>query len=280
MGARDITSLEETLETARQAGIDHVIVSPWVQVLGEAFDSEPQALEVCRLQNRELAALPPGMTALGTIPLRSPALAAAELRRVLELGLAGVEVTAAVAGAYLGDPAFEPFWAAAERLGAVVFVHPGGQLDAPGVPDRYVLWNTVGSPAQTAATAADMVMSGVMERHPELRVLLAHGGGGVAQLQGRLDHAWRVRPEGRARLGEPPSASLRRFFYDSCVYDAAVLRHLVEFAGASQVLLGTDHPFEMGDPDPLGLVRAAQLDAGAEEAVLSGNAARLLAYDS
>jgi len=279
IGTRDITSLEGALETARRRGIDHLLVAPWVQLLGESFDSQAQALELCRLQNRELAALEGPVTALGTVPMRSPAIAAEELRRALDLGLRGVEVTASIAGTFLGDDAFEPFWAAAERLGALVFVHPSSRGASSSAASSYFLWNTVGNPVETATTAAHMVMAGVLERHPGLLVLLAHGGGAAVQLRGRLEHAWGFEPSARSRLGESPADSLRRLLFDTIVYDAAVLRHLVEFAGTDRVLLGTDHPFEMAEDDPVGLVRAAGLDEAAERAILRGNAARILGLD-
>jgi len=280
VGAHDIASIEDALETALGRGIDHLLVSPWVELLGDAFDSDPQALEMCRRQNHELAALRGSVTALGTVPMRTPAVAAAELRRALDLGLRGVEVTARVKGTFLGDEAFEPFWHAAERLGALVFVHPNRRDLSNSTAGSYFLWNSVGNPLETALTAAHMVMAGVMERHPELTVLLAHGGGAAVQLRGRLDHAWTNQPEARSRLGEAPSASLRRFLYDTAVYDAAVLRHLVDFAGADRVLLGTDHPFDMADPDPIALVCSAGLGEDTERAILGGNAARLLGFDA
>lgn len=278
VGRHDISSLEDALETARARGIDRLLVAPWVQLLGEAFDSEPQALEATRLQNRELAALRGPVGALGTVPMRSPKLAAAELRRAVELGLHGVEVTASIGGVFLGDDAFEPFWEAAERLGALVFVHPSSRGAESSAAGQYFLWNTVGNPVETATTAAHMVMAGVFDRHPGLRVLLAHGGGALVQLRGRLNHAWQFQPQARSRLGETPALALRRFLYDSVVYDPEVLRHLVEFVGVDRVLLGTDHPFEMAEADPVALVRATGLGSADEDAILGGNAAQLLGF--
>jgi aminocarboxymuconate-semialdehyde decarboxylase len=116
----------------------------------------------------------------------------------------------------------------------------------------------------------------VLERHPDLRVLLAHGGGAVLALRGRLRHAHKHLPPARARLREPVEDSLRRLYFDTVTHDPAVLRALVDFAGADRVLLGSDHPFDMGDPHPVATVRRAGLDPAAEAAVLGGNAERLL----
>jgi aminocarboxymuconate-semialdehyde decarboxylase len=118
-----------------------------------------------------------------------------------------------------------------------------------------------------------------MERHPGLRVLLAHGGGAILALRGRLRHAHSFQPQARARLTESPEESLRRFLYDTVVHDPALLRSLVETVGADRVLLGSDHPFDMGDLRPADSVRAAGLDPQDEDAVLGGNAAALLGLE-
>lgn len=225
-------------------GADRVVLSPWVQLLSGDLDR-------CRTQNEALAALVGDrVSALGSVPLERPD----ELRAVLDAGLAGVEVPASVDGAYLGDERFEPFWATAEETGAVVFVHPTTR--AFDWPDHY-LWNTVGNPFETTITAAHMVGAGVLERHPGLRVILAHGGGALPALRGRLRRAATL--QGRA----DPDASIRRFYFDSVTHDPTVLRELAEFAGVDHIVLGTDHPFDMRDPDPLGTVRAAGLDPDA-----------------
>jgi len=244
-------------------GADRVVLSPWVKLLAGDLDH-------CRAQNAGLATLVGDrVSALGSVPLAEPELAAAELRAILDAGLAGVEVPASVGGVYLGDDRFAPFWAAAEETGAVVFVHPTTR--GFEWPDYY-LWNTVGNPFETTITAAHMVMAGVMERHPALRVVLAHGGGALPALRGRLRHAHTFQAQARARLREAPEASIRRFYFDTVTHDPAVLRELAEFAGVDRIVLGTDHPFDMRDADPLGTVRAAGLDPDA----LGANAEALL----
>jgi aminocarboxymuconate-semialdehyde decarboxylase len=260
------------LADAERAGIDHVVLSPWVMLLAGG-------LERCRIQNDALAEMvlsEPRLSAFGTVPLEDPALAVQELREVMEAKvLSGVEVPASVGGAYLGDERFEPFWAAAEETGAVVFIHPTTRgFDAPVFGDFY-LWNTVGNPFETTITAAHMVMAGVLERHPGLRVILAHGGGALPWLRGRLRHAHSFQAHARARLREDPEASIARFYFDTVTHDPAVLAALVDFAGGDHVLLGTDHPFDMGDPHPVATVRAAGLGA-AERGVLGDTALRLL----
>jgi len=191
--------------------------------------------------------------------------------------LRGVEVAASVGGRFLGDDAFEPFWAAAEETGALVFVHPTTR--GSSAPAEHYLWNTVGNPLETTVTAAHLVMTGTLERHPGLKVLLAHGGGAILALRGRLTHAHSFQPQAQARLRESPEASLRRLYYDTVVHDAALLRALVETVGADRVVLGSDHPFDMGDLRPADSVRAAGLQPADEAAVLGGNAAMLLGLE-
>jgi aminocarboxymuconate-semialdehyde decarboxylase len=204
-------------------------------------------------------------------------LAAAELRSLMADGvLSGVEIAASVGGTYLGDDRFEPFWAAAEETAALVFIHPTTRGFPAPVFDEHYLWNAVGNPLETTVTAAHLVMTGTMERHPGLRVLLAHGGGTILLLRGRLRHAHSFQPLARSRLTESPEDSLLRFYYDTVVHDPGLLRALVETVGADRVLCGSDHPFDMGDLRPADTIRAAGLGAEAEAAVLGGNAARLL----
>ena len=269
---------------AREAGrgIDAVLLCPWVPLLFAAVDAAT-GLERCRIQNEALAAIagtrPARVAALGAVPLQDPALAAAELQAAIAAGLAGVEVPASVGGTYLGDPRFETFWEAAASVRALVFIHPTTRgFDDPALAGHY-LWNTVGNPLETTICAAQMTMAGVMERHPRLRVLLAHGGGALPALRGRLGHAHSFQPEAAARLREPPPESIRRFLFDTVTHDPELLRALIDFAGPDHVLLGTDHPFDMADPDPVATVRACGLDGPAEAAVMGGNASALLGLE-
>lgn len=279
----EFVELEGILAAHERVGIERVVLSPWVPLLWGDVDPD-EGLRRCRLQNDGLARLrserPDRVTVLGAVPLQAPGLAAAELERLMRSGaFVGAEVAASVRGSYLGSPGFEPFWAAAERTGALVFVHPTTRGFAAPVFDEHYLWNLVGNPMETTVAAAHLVMSGTMERHPDLRVLLAHGGGSIVGLRGRLRRGHdAVRGAGEA-LSEAPEASLGRFLFDSVTHDPTVLRALVEAVGADRVLLGSDFPFDMADPDPVGTVRAAGLGADRERAVLCGNAERLLSLD-
>lgn len=115
-----------------------------------------------------------------------------------------------------------------------------------------------------------------MEHHPNLKVLLAHGGGALLALRGRLRHSHTFQPQAKSRLKEDPETSLKRFYYDTLTHDASLLRALIDFAGVDHVVVGSDYPFDMGDEHPAAMVRALGLDAASERKILHENAARLL----
>ena len=277
---REFSDIAAILEEQDAAGVDHVLLCPWVNLLGDGTEPE-LALLMAQIQNDALARLaaehPQRVSALGTVPLYDAELAAAELEALMRRpGMVGIELPASVGGDYLGHDRFLPLWRAAEASGALVFVHPTTRgFDVPAFQDYY-LWNTVGNPLETAVTAAHMVVSGVMEGHPLLRVLLAHGGGALAPLRGRLRHAWSFQAQAGSRLERSPERSLTRFFYDTVVHDTDVLRDLVEWVSAGRVLLGSDYPFDMGDERPAELVRSLGLPDREEELILGGNALTLI----
>lgn len=276
----EFVDIDGILAAQDEAGVDRVLLCPWVPLL--YYDADPdEGLARARIQNEALAGLvrdqPDRVSALGALPLQDPELAAGELQALMEDGvLKGVEVAASVRGVFLGDDRFERFWEAAEATGALVFIHPTTRgFDAPAFQEYY-LWNTVANPLETATTAAHMVVAGVMERHPELRVLLAHGGGALLAVRGRMRHAHRFQPQAKARLRDSPEDSIRRFHFDTLTHDDALLRALIDYVGPERVLLGSDYPFDMGDARHVDTVRALGLAPDTEAAILAGNAERLL----
>jgi aminocarboxymuconate-semialdehyde decarboxylase len=280
---REFVRIDRVLAEEASSGVDHVVLSPWVALLPYGLDAE-DGLRVCRLQNEALAAIAAAHTgrvsALAAVPLQDPVTAAKELEHAMTLpGVVGAEVAASVRGDYLGDDRFLPFWEAAESSGALIFVHPTTRgFELPAFREYY-LWNTVANPLETAVTGAHLVMAGVLERLPRLRVVLAHGGGALPAVRGRLRHSHGFQPLARARLRESPDVSLRRLYYDTITHDAELLRALVAYAGPDHVLLGSDHPFDMGTIRPVDDVRELGLPSKDEAAVLGGNAVRLLGLD-
>jgi aminocarboxymuconate-semialdehyde decarboxylase len=281
-----LTDLDARLAAMDAAGVDVQLVSPSPSHY-YPFLGPDHAVDVARRANtavRELVdCAPDRLMGLGLAPLQHPSRMVEALEHaVTGCGLAGVEIGSYGASAdggqagtvELSDPALEPFWAAAERLGAVVFLHPFGcSLDER--LDRFYLANTVAQPAENAVALSHLIFSGVLDRHPGLVLIAAHGGGYLPTAIGRSDRAWHVRPEARG-CTHPPSSYLRRLFFDSLTHDPAQLAELVRVAGADRVLLGSDYPFDMGTDTPVEDLRAAELGAEAEQLILAGNAAGLL----
>jgi aminocarboxymuconate-semialdehyde decarboxylase len=276
----EFTDVAAMLGQAGAGGVDHLLLSPWISLVPvEAPLAEAEL--ICQIQNDALvaAAARERVSAVGAVALQDPVVAARQLEDLLAAGLSGAEIPASVAGRYLGDDFFLPFWEAAAGTGALVFVHPATHGFGLPALDSYYLWNSVGNPLETAVTGAHIVMAGVLERYPGLRVLLAHGGGALPVVRGRLRRAFEARPEARARCAAGPDESLRRFYYDTVTHDPALLAALVAYAGAGQVLLGSDQPFDMGTNRPVDEVRALALPGEDEDAILGLNAARLFIPD-
>jgi aminocarboxymuconate-semialdehyde decarboxylase len=279
-----LTGLDRRLADMDAAGVDVQLLS--VSPSQYHYYAEPDlARTVCSSAGRGVAAViaeePMRFTGLGLVPLQYPQLCVDALDEALSLGLLGVEISShspgpaaggtEVATIELSDPALEPFWARAAETGAIVFLHPFGcTLDER--LDRYYLANTVGQPVENAVALSHLIFSGVLDRHPGLRLLAAHGGGYLPTYLGRSDHAWEVRPEARD-CAQPPSSYLRKLWFDSLVHSPAALRALVDAAGADRVLLGSDYPFDMGVTDPVERVRAAGLAEADTDLILGGNAA-------
>jgi aminocarboxymuconate-semialdehyde decarboxylase len=261
-------------------GVDVQVVEP--MPMHHYWAGQDLAARYTRTVNEAIAAhcgqYPDRLAGLGTVPLQHPALAAAELTHaVTRLGLKGACVGSHVAGRELDDPAHEDFWACAAELGAVVLIHPWGCRLGASLAAHY-LGNTVGQPAETTVALSRIIFSGLLDRYPELRLVAVHGGGYLPGYLGRGDHAWRVRPDARGCAG-PPSSYLRRIWFDSLVYTPDGLRQLVTAAGASQVMLGTDYPFDMGVDDPVQRLAAAELTEHDRDAIAGRNAVRLFSLN-
>jgi aminocarboxymuconate-semialdehyde decarboxylase len=203
--------------------------------------------------------------------------AAAELDRLMRtLGLKGVQVLTNIAGRELSDPDFAPFWAKAEKLGALVVIHPNGFTEG-GRLTRFYFNNIIGNPFETTLALHYLIFDGVLERHPDLKLLAVHGGGYLGAYSGRIDHAWGARPDCRAGLPHPPTHYLRNVFVDSVVFTPHQLAALIEVFGADHVLIGTDYPYDMAETEPLShLASVKTLDTRSIEAIAGGNAKKLL----
>jgi len=279
---REFVSIEKILDEMKISGVDAVLLSPWVSLARYEAKAE-ESLDSCQVQNDALASLvksyPEQINALGLIPLQDVELSIKELERVIKAGLKGVEIGTHVNGVYPGAEKFRPFWEACESLGAFVFIHPvegGGRAELRD----YYMWNVIGNPLETTVAAGHLILSGVLDAYPKLKIMLAHGGGALPYLHGRLDRGFKQRPEINKMISKPPTEYLKQFYFDTITHDAVVLKSLVELVGAAHVLLGSDYPFDMGNENPADLVRAAHVGTANEEFILGENAKQLLNWEA
>jgi aminocarboxymuconate-semialdehyde decarboxylase len=245
----------------------------------------PQLDEVCRQVNdaaAELANASGGrIIGMATVPLTDPELAANELRRAHDdLGLNGVEIGTSIGETMLDHPSLDTFYTSAEEVGATVLLHPYiymlGLRTIPGF-ERFFLQNNIGNMVETHIAAARLLLGGVFDRHPNLRIQLSHGGGGLTYQLARLDHTYRLREQVREVAQRPPSEYLGNLLFDTVIYDAKPLRFLLDLAGPENVVFGTDHPFDIADTTAIGALR--KMNGETASMVLERNAARAYALD-
>ncbi len=224
-----------------------------------------------------VAAQPQRFIGLGAVPLQDVDAAIVELEYgVKTLKFAGVEIASHVNGASIGAARFEPFFAAAEALGAAVFVH----ALRPAGKDRLVgpaaLEQVVAFPGDIALAAASMITGGTAEKHPRLRIAFSHGCGALPIMLPRIEHGWKMNPAIRESMPRSPSETARRFYCDTLTYDTETLRLALRTFGEDKAMIGTDYPFQIRDPDPHARISALGLDAARASALREGNAKRFL----
>jgi aminocarboxymuconate-semialdehyde decarboxylase len=274
-----ITSHERRLTELDAMGVDFQLVMPPPP---QCYYTVPVeiAVEAARIVNDGIAEfvgkMPDRFAGLGSVPMPDSNEAAKELERCVgKLGLKGAQILTNVAGRELSDPAFEPFWKKAEELNAFIVLHPSGFTEGQRFA-RFSFSNTIGNPLETTIALHFLIFDGVLERHPNLKILAVHGGGYLGAYSGRIDHAWGARSDAHGELPHPPTSYLKKIYFDSVVFTPYQLAELVRLYGADHVIMGTDYPFDMADYDPIGHVASAGLDEAAVAAVAGGNAKRLL----
>src|ERR1043166_2814135 len=255
--------LDERLRDMDDMGLDMQLVMPPPPQCYFTVPTEI-AVQATRVLNDGIAEYvarkPDRFVALGTVPMQDGREAAAELERAMKvLGFKGAQVLTNVGGKELSDPAFAPFWAKAEELGALVVIHPNGFTDARRLT-RFYFNNVIGNPFDTTLALPYLIFDGVLERHPNLKILAVHGGGYLGGYSGRIDHAWGARSDARGSLPKPPTAYPTRAYVDTVVFTPHQLKYLIEVFGADHVLMGTDYPSDMADSDPVVHLGSAALD--------------------
>lgn len=275
-----LTSIETRLKDMDKMGIDIQAISP--APFQYNYWAEPElGLESARLINERIAGIvqdhPDRFVGLGTVPLQAPALAVAELERMVkQLDLRGVEICTNVAGEELSADRFRPFFAKAEALGIVVFMHPGGFTQGDRLSDHYFN-NVIGNPLDSTVAVSHLIFGGVLDAYPKLKLVVAHGGGFLRAYSGRMDHAHGARSDCRRCIKKKPTSYLKKLYFDTIVFTEHQLEYLVRQWGSDHIVLGTDYPYDMGMYDPIAFIEGARKLSRDERArIVGGNAAKLL----
>jgi predicted TIM-barrel fold metal-dependent hydrolase len=281
--ALDGDPLVRRLAAMDAQGIDVAVLS----INPNWYDADRDvAAKVIAVQNEAMAAFCAAhadrFTACASVALQFPDLAAQQLERAMKtMAFRGAAIGGSVAGAELADRKFDPFWAKAEELGAVVFIHPQGTGSAP-LADRLkgngLLGNVIGNPLETTIALSHLIFEGTLDRYPRLKLCAAHGGGYLPSYMSRSDHGCQTFPT-QCTAGVPklkPTEYVKRMYYDSLVFTPEGLRHLVAEVGADHIVMGTDYPYPWVDAPVDHVLGTPGLNDGEREAILGGTARRLL----
>ena len=274
---RTLNTVEQRLQDMNRLGIDVQAISPSPGQYYYFADPET-GRTAAQTVNDGIAAAVAGhsdrFVGLGTVPLQSVDMAVVEMRRcVRDLDLRGIEISSNVNGKDLHAAEFRPFFAAAEELGVLLFIHPLGFTQGQRLTEYYFN-NLIGNPLESTLAVGHLIFGGVLDRHPGLKICVAHGGGYIPGYWGRMDHGWRARADCREHCLNVPSSYLRKLWLDTLVFDQEELDSLVRTHGADRLCLGSDYPFDMSEPDPVGF--HGRLDDAAKTRILGMNAAQLL----
>ncbi len=273
-------STDKRLADFDDMGLGLQVISPMPELLSYWLKPTDGA-QLVRYLNEQIALMvseaPGRLLGLGAVPLQDMDLALKELHHLRHgLGLSGVEIGSNIQGVPIGDPRLAPFFEACEALDLAVFVHA---LRPTGM-DRLVgpapLQQVLAYPSDVGLAAASALTGNLMHRHPRLRIAFSHGGGTLALLLPRLEQAMSVFPALRDSVMSSPTEQARSFFFDTLVFDGPTLQHLVGCFGASQLMIGTDYPFNFHEPRPLDRIVQAGFDEAVTQQLVQTNALRFL----
>lgn len=272
-----LTDPKTRLKAMDAMGIDIQVISSNLPTTCYWVDGAKgaQVARACNDGIAEFVARSDRFVGLASLPLQDMRRTVKELDRAIkDLGLRGAWLPSYVRGKDMGEKRFRPLWAKAQELNVPLFIHPLGFSQPERLKD-YFLWNTVGQPLEEALSMSSLIYKGVMDDFPKLKVVVCHGGGYLPYYAGRADAAYKTNPKARGEAAKPPSAYLRRFFYDSIIFNRDMLEFLVKKAGAGQIMMATDYPH--GERDPVGFVKGTRgISRDAKEKIMWKNAARLL----
>lgn len=262
-----------------RTGIDVQVMSPLPEILSYWLEARAAVVltDAVNAFGADMAAASRGrLKAMGVAALQDVPSAVRQLEGMPGMGLVGVLVGSHVNGKSIADESFDPFFAAAERLGMLVFVHgikPSGTERMLGAA---LMGAVLGIPHENTMAVASFMMRDILGRFPQLKLVFSHGGGGIGAVIDRMTHVWNKFPAMQATLKQPPLDYLRRFHYDTAVFSPDYLGYLVQRLGADRLVIGSDGPTEIGQTDLPGFVARAVTDEAVRTALLGGNAARLL----
>ena len=266
----DLGQRRDWLKTAR---VDHQLVGGWTDVYGYDLPGAEGA-DWARFYNEHMArdtAVLPALSALATVPLQDGALAAKVLEEALDAGFKGAMIATQPKGigGNLDDPSLDPFWAVASARRAAIFLHPH-YICSDDRLDGYDLVNAVGRLADTTIAVARLLFSGHLTRYPGVSLVLSHAGGALPYALGRLKRNKVIHQD-----YADPEEGFRRLYFDTVMFEPLALRFLADVAGADKIMLGSDFPFGIGDPDPARIVELTPLTQAERSAILGDNAARI-----
>jgi len=274
-GHRDIAYRQSVLETE---GVDTQVIT--FTTPGTHVESPERAVRFARMVNDAFAKIVkergPRFSTLATLPLNDPAASVVELRRaVTELKFAGAMVFSNVNGVALADRRYDALWDEANKLRAVIHIHPTDPVGVEAMTDFWLM-PLVGFLMDTTLAAAKLVYAGVPERYPSIKWVLSHLGGAIPYLAERLDRGWEAFPDCRVNIDKRPSEYLRRFYFDTVNFDPKAVRLAVDFAGAGQIMAGSDYPHQIGSIPKMKASLAALKVSEAERAQIFGGNAKAL----
>jgi aminocarboxymuconate-semialdehyde decarboxylase len=279
-----LTHLDERIATMDRQGVDRQILTGWVDFSAYTMPLE-LGIRFSELQNDTIAEVvasnPSRYVGAANVPLQD----AKSAIKVLQGAADKYDFRAAQIATYLGpsrfldDPSLDPFWAAAQEMGTFLIFHPYDEQRPAGLHD-YFLHNCIGYPLATTTAIVRMMFSGVFDRFPKLQIKVPHAGGFLPYQIERFQHAADFRPEPRSKgfKGRPLDV-LKKLYYDTITFSPATLRYLIDLVGAERLMLGSDFPFEMGDPDPVASVSAV-VDEPHRSAVLGGTVQKIMCLDA
>jgi aminocarboxymuconate-semialdehyde decarboxylase len=281
--AANLTEPEVRLADMDRDGIDVQAISPSPYHYNYGYPADA-TLESARMINDRIAEIvaahPKRFVGMGTVPLQDGDMALAEMKRCIDdRGFKGIEISTNVDGKELTRAGLEKFFAHAEETGTLIFMHPIGTSFQERMDDHYFR-NLIGHPLESALAVGHLVFDGYLDRYPGLKICVAHGGGYIPSYWGRFDHPWERRDDCRTQIDTTPMAHIKKLYFDTVVFNEPQLRHLIEVWGADHIVMGTDYPFDMAQPDPVGHVNSVKDLSEADKARIMGiNAAELLGIE-